>query len=131
MDVSALSRKEIGDLGEREVIAYLKRQGFSLVARNIARKTGEIDVLMEKNDIWHFIEVKTITCVDFPDLDGSADSYDPSENLHEAKIRRVARTAEWLVAEKDWQGDWQVDGTLVWLRLVDGAPRVLHLPQIL
>ena len=34
------------------------------------------------------------------------------------------------VAEKDWEGDWQVDGCLVWLRKRDGKALVRYLPQI-
>jgi len=45
-------------------------------------------------------------------------------------VRKVARTAEWYVMEKDWEGDWQVDGCLVWLRRRDGMARVRYLPQI-
>ncbi len=130
MNLDGASKKEIGDSGEKEVVRELERHGFKLVGRNIARKTGEIDVLMRKGDTLHFIEVKTLTCEELPDLEAVGDRYDPSANLHEAKIRKVARTAEWIVAEKDWEGEWQVDGALVWLRARDGAAKVLHLPQI-
>lgn len=125
------SRKEIGALGEEEAARYLKKQGLRLVGRNIARRTGEIDLLMEARSTLHFIEVKTIVCWELPEPGQGADAHDPSENLHEAKVRRVARTAEWIVAERDWEGEWQVDAALVWLRLRDGAASVLYLPQIL
>ncbi|MEK7144560.1 MAG: hypothetical protein AAB794_01730, partial [Patescibacteria group bacterium] len=58
------------------------------------------------------------------------DVYDPSLNLHAAKVRKVARTGEWYVLEKKWEGEWQVDGCLVWLRRRDGIARVNYLPQI-
>lgn len=131
MDLSALSRKEIGDLGERLVADFLRRQGYSIEGRNIARRTGEIDVLAKKGGTLHFIEVKTLLCRELPEEGSSRDAYDPSANLHEAKVRRVARTSEWYVAEKGWEGDWQVDGALVWLRSRDGAAKIDHLPQIL
>jgi len=56
--------------------------------------------------------------------------YDPSLNLHQAKVRKVARTGEWYVLEKKWEGEWQVDGMLVWLRRRDSVARVSYLPQI-
>lgn len=130
MDLSAKSRKEIGALGERVAAEYLKRRGFRIVDRNAARKTGELDLVARKGEVLHFIEVKTMLAEEFPDERYARDAYDPSSNLHEVKIRRVARTGEWYAAERDWEGEWQVDGCLVWLRRRDGMARVRYLPQI-
>lgn len=128
MDVSSLSTKDRGDLGERVVSEYLKRLWFQILGRNIARKTGELDIVARKGECLHFVEVKTLLCREFP-VD-AGDGYDPADNLHPYKIRKVARTAEWYVAEKDWEGEWQVDGALVWLRLRDGKAHIRYLPQI-
>lgn len=130
MDISSYSRKEVGALGEKVATEYLKRHGFSIRDRNFARKTGELDIVAEKVDTLHFVEVKTILTDEFRDANSAVDDYDPSLNLHEAKIRKVARTGEWYVLEKNWEGDWQVDGMLVWLRRRDGMARVQYLPQI-
>lgn len=129
MNISKYSTKDIGNLGERAAAEYLKRQGFRIVARNVVRKTGEIDVIAQKGDTLHFVEVKALLRDEFPNLESNND-YDPSDNLHPEKIRKVARTSEWYVAEKEWEGDWQVDGALVWLRARDGMARVTYLPQI-
>lgn len=109
---------------------YLQRKGFVLVGRNYMRKTGEIDVIARKADTLHFVEVKTILCREFP-ITNTADIYDPSANLHETKIRKVARTSEWYVAENGWSGEWEVDGALVWIRERDAMARVSYLPQLL
>ena len=130
MDISTKTRKEVGAIGEMVAAEYLKRHGFSIRDRNIARKTGELDLIAEKEDILCFVEVKTILTDEFPNENDSGDDYDPSLNLHEAKIRKVARTGEWYVLEKGWEGDWQVDGILVWLRRRDGMAHVRYLPQI-
>ena len=130
MDISSKTRKEIGALGEKVAAEYLKRHGFSIRDRNFARKTGELDIIAEKADTLHFVEVKTNLVDEFPDEKATKDEYDPSLNLHEAKIRKVARTGEWYVLEKDWEGEWQVDGCLVWLRRRDGMAKVRYLPQI-
>jgi putative endonuclease len=125
-----MSRKEVGALGERVAAEYLRRRGFAITDRNIAKKTGELDVIAREGETLHFVEVKTILTEEFPREEGARDEYDPSLNLHAAKIRKVARTAEWYVAETDWEGEWQVDGCLVWLRRQDGCARVRYLPQI-
>ena len=130
MDLSSKTRKEVGNLGESVAAEYLKRHGFSIRDRNVARKTGELDLVAEKEGTLYFVEVKTILTDEFPDAKDSGDDYDPSLNLHEAKIRKVARTGEWYVLENNWEGDWQVDGCLVWLRRRDGMAHVSYLPQI-
>ena len=130
MDISSKTRKEVGVLGEKVAAEYLRRHGFSIRDCNIARKTGELDLVAEKENTLYFVEVKTILVDEFPSAGNTRDDYDPSLNLHEAKIRKVARTGEWYVLEKKWEGGWQVDGCLVWLRRKDGMARVSYLPQI-
>lgn len=131
MDISPLSSKQIGALGEKIACEYLKRQGMKILAQNVTRKTGEIDVIARKGDNLHFVEVKTIVCVQFAEDADKDDRYDPSSNIHEAKIRRIARTSEWYVANVGWEGEWQLDAVLVWLRGRDGMAKVRYLPQIL
>jgi Holliday junction resolvase-like predicted endonuclease len=90
-----------------------------------------LDIIAEKEEnILHFVEVKTVLADEFPEEKYARDNYDPSLNLHEAKVRKVARTGEWYVLERKWEGEWQVDGCLVWLRRRDGMAHVSYLPQI-
>ncbi|MBI4065996.1 YraN family protein [Candidatus Kaiserbacteria bacterium] len=137
MDISTYTRKEVGALGENVACEYLRRHGFTIRDRNYVKKTGELDIIAEKpacagrENTLHFVEVKTVLAEDFPLAENKGeDAYDPSLNLHEAKVRKVARTGEWYVLEKKWEGEWQVDGMLVWLRRRDGMARVSYLPQI-
>ena len=130
MDISSKTRKEVGALGESVAAEYLKRHGFSIRDRNVVRKIGELDIVAESGDTLHFVEVKTILVDTFPSGEDTRDEYDPSLNLHELKIRKVARMGEWYVLEKGWEGELQVDGCLVWLRRSDGMAKVRYLPQI-
>lgn len=130
MDLSRKTTKEVGNLGESVAAEYLRRYGFTIRDKNIVKKTGELDLVAQKGDTLHFVEVKTVLAEEFPDEHGARDDYDPSLNLHESKIRKVARTGEWYVLESKWEGEWQVDGVLIWLRRRDGLARVRYLPQI-
>ena len=130
MDISSYTRKQVGKLGEDVACEYLRRHGFKIRDRNYVKKTGELDIIAEKENTLHFVEVKTILAHNFLSEKSKSDDYDPSLNLHQAKIRKVARTGEWYVLEKKWEGEWQVDGMLVWLRRKDGMARVSYLPQI-
>ncbi len=130
MDIQYFNRKDIGNLGEKVACEYLRRKGFLVVDRNVVRKTGEIDLIARKGECLYFVEVKTIVCDEFEHAKGSGNSYDPAFNLHAGKIRKVLRTSEWYVANNDWEGEWQVDGILVWLRRHDGMAYVRYVPQI-
>jgi putative endonuclease len=131
MNLSKKSRKEVGIIGENVVVEYLRRREFTLIGRNIARKTGELDVIVRKEGVIHIVEVKALLCYEFPSANKNEDTYNPGENLHAYKIHKVARTAEWYIANIGWEGEWQIDGALVWLRERDGMARVKYLPQIL
>lgn len=133
MDITNFSRKETGALGEKVAAEYLTRHGLRIRDVNFARKTGEIDIIAEAPEAGgtlHFVEVKTILCDSFPREESTRDEYDPSLNLHKSKLRKVARTGELYVLEKHWEGEWQVDGCLVWLRRKDGMAHVRYLPQL-
>jgi putative endonuclease len=130
MDLFRMDRKQIGALGERVAAGYLRRHGFLIVDQNVVRKLGELDLVARKDRVMHFVEVKSIACDELPGGEASADAYDPSANLHEAKVRKVARMGEWYMAEHELEDEWQVDGILVWLRREDGRALVRYLPQL-
>lgn len=130
MNLTGKTTKEIGNFGEETAAQYLLRGGFRIIERNIARKTGEIDIIAKKGETLHFVEVKSVLRHELPSSNSARDEYYPTVNLHEGKIKKIARTAEWYVAETDWEGEWQVDGLLVWLRERDGASYIEYLPQI-
>jgi Holliday junction resolvase-like predicted endonuclease len=135
MELYGRTRKDIGNLGESIAAAYLTRHGFTVIARNVSRKTGELDIVATRQSTLHAVEVKTLVCAMFPDRRSYRKSaeiaYDPSFNLHPGKLRKVARTTEWYVAEIGWGWEVQIDAILVWLRASVGCARIRYLPQII
>lgn len=130
MDLRQCSSKDIGVLGERVAAEYLRRHGLTILDTNIRTTFGELDVVARSCACLHIVEVKALKCVEFPN-EFALEAYGPGENLHERKIRKVARMAAWYVGRIGWEGEWQIDGTLVWLRERDALARVRHYPQIL
>lgn len=54
------SQQKIGSLGERIALNYLQRKGYRFLDKNFKYSVlGEIDLIVEKNKIVHFVEVKT------------------------------------------------------------------------
>ncbi len=131
MDLLESSRKEIGAYGESAAAEYLRRHGFKKFKRNVTRKIGELDIVARKKNVLHIVEVKSIACYEFPDIQsGRGSLFNPAENLHKAKIQQVVRTGQWYVAEQKWKGEWQVDGVTVLIRRRDGVARVHYFPHI-
>lgn len=130
MGIHGYSSKDIGCLGEKVTAEYLRRQGFHIFGANIRAPFGELDIVAVKDKCLHVIEVKSLKCIEFPSPH-ALDYYDPGENLHPNKIRKVARMGNWYVGSLGWEGEWQVDAALVWLRERDGMARVRYYPQIL
>lgn len=55
------SNQHTGLYGESLACKYLTERGFTVVARNVRTKGGEIDIVAEKDNTLHFVEVKTRT----------------------------------------------------------------------
>lgn len=72
--------RDKGNIGEDRVVAYLKKQGFSIIYRNYACKLGEIDIVAKKGGVTHFVEVKS-----------SFRGFDPIYNFTKAKLARLLR----------------------------------------
>lgn len=51
--------RRLGFRGESKAAAYLKKQGYEIVARNYKCPFGEVDVIAAKDGVLAFIEVKT------------------------------------------------------------------------
>ena len=49
----------LGDKGERAAVRFLKRLGYSIIARQYRTEQGEIDVIALDGETVVFIEVKT------------------------------------------------------------------------
>ena len=50
---------ETGKLGEKLALRFLTQKGYSLVCANYHIRGGELDLVMRKNGILVFVEVKT------------------------------------------------------------------------
>ena len=53
--------RSFGDRGEDEAVAYLKKNGYRILARNYVSGRREIDIIAVKKNILAVIEVKTRT----------------------------------------------------------------------
>ena len=106
-----LQNKVVGNHGELITASHLKRKGFTLIEMNYLRKWGEIDVIVQKDQKIHFVEVKTVSYETKSDLERAVThgTWRPEENVHAYKIKKLSRAIESWIADNKWNGDWQID----------------------
>jgi len=136
-------KQKIGRLGEDIAKKYLENKGFSIKCLNYRKKYGEIDIIAEKGKILHFIEVKTVTHetsleigLDSHSLEGRVphvtDNYRPEDNIHEYKLKRLARTIQVYLIEKYPKGEpeWKFDAITVLLDTKNKQAKVKFIEDI-
>ena len=100
-------KRKLGDIGENIACDFLKKNGFEIIERNYLRKWGEIDIVARKEELLHFVEVKSVSCVT---LDSQQqDNYRPEDNMHPWKLKRLSRVIQTYLLDKKTDCDWQLD----------------------
>lgn len=84
------AKQQQGQLGEQQALAYLRKQGLSLVETNFNCKAGEIDLIMRERDTLVFVEVRK--------RDGTVPGA-AAESITPAKKRRVIRAAQLYLSQ--------------------------------
>ena len=95
--------KLFGDASEDLATAFLEQEGYLIVERNyFARKLGEIDIIAQKDEVLHFIEVKA----------GRAE-FDPVYNVTPAKLRKVINSAHYYMKIKQLDMAFSIDALII------------------
>lgn len=92
-----------GDLAEIKACEYLNSQGFKIIEQNFyAKKIGEIDIIVKKNDIYHFIEVK------------SANDYEIAvNNITSSKLSKLKKSIDYYLQIKKLNVSFCLDAIIV------------------
>ena len=115
MKIFTSKTQKIGEVGEQEAVNHLIKIGFNILERNYTRKCGELDIVAEKGNILHFIEVKSVTV---RDMFSRENSYRPEDNMHPWKVKRLQRTLETYLIDKkvEENKEWQFDLVCVYFK---------------
>ncbi len=103
--------QKLGEIGEHLAVRYFEQRGYKIIERNYTKKWGEIDIVCEKGTVTHFVEVKSK--IEKVVYQGSIDRYRAEDAMHPWKLKRIARTIETYILEKDLKGEWQMDLAVV------------------
>ena len=84
----------MGQRAEQAASEHLERLGYTIVARNWRNRVCEIDIVAQKDNCIHFVEVKYRA----HDSQGSGLDY-----ITPAKLRQMRYAAEQWMRQHDWQ----------------------------
>lgn len=79
-----VDRRAFGSGGEQLVVEHLERTGWTVLARNVLCRHGELDVVAEKGEVLAFVEVR---------MRSTATWGDPSLTVSRSKQRKVVLAA--------------------------------------
>ncbi|MCU1344753.1 MAG: endonuclease [Acidimicrobiia bacterium] len=92
--------RALGASGEAAALAWYLAAGYREVARNWRCRDGELDLLVSRDRLLVFCEVKT----------RSSDRFGtPAEAITAVKAARIRRLAARYLAESPWPGDLRFD----------------------
>ncbi|MEI6296594.1 MAG: YraN family protein [bacterium] len=114
--------QQIGKAGEDVISKYLINKGYTIIERNYWKKYGEIDIVAKKDDVLHFVEVKSVSYEN--------KSIGPCDNMTKEKRDKFARIIEIYLSKKGITEKWQIDLALVYLNLVTRKAKVDYMEDI-
>lgn len=95
-----MSTTKKGKEGEKLAAAYLENAGYEVLEYNYRYKRGEIDLVVKKDNLLVFVEVKSRSSSDFGN---------PEDAVSINKAEMVITTAENYIIEKKWDGPIRFD----------------------
>lgn len=123
------STKEIGDYGEELAVNFLKAKNYQILDRNyvpswFTRGRKEIDIVVKKDKILVFVEVKTIE---------KAEGFFPEDKVDFKKQSNLLQAAEGYLMEKkiSQETPWQIDVIAIVLNASGQNPQIEHLENVL
>ena len=80
-----MNNRHVGNDGEDRAVSFLLEKGYSIIDRNWRTRSGEIDIIVYKNETLVFVEVKTLP-------HGTLDMI--KKELNQQKLERILKTSK-------------------------------------
>ena len=101
MDTKTNNTTTKGKYFENKAIDFLQSNGFVFIEKNYhAKKLGEIDIIVRKEDTYHFVEVK------------SGESFEAVYNITPQKLYKLYRAIDYYLKEKKLDVAYCVDAII-------------------
>lgn len=86
------NKSNIGIIGEDVALSWLISKGFIYISQNFKSFHGEIDIIVKKNDVAYFVEVKSVSI-----SHETKNFIDPRENFSKKKFAKMLRTIDYYL----------------------------------
>ena len=96
-----MNSREIGNVAEDKAVEFLENNGYKIINRNFYTKFGEIDIIAKKDNILHFIEVK------------SGKNFQSIYNITQTKMRKIIKSIEVYLQKNKLQNPYQIDAITI------------------
>lgn len=103
---------KIGTLGENIACRFLREKKFEIIKRNYRKKWGEIDIIAKKENVLHFIEVKSVSReINNNVTRETYNQFLPEDAIQPWKIKRLKRAIQSYLLDKKIfdSAKWQFD----------------------
>ena len=94
------TKQQTGKKGEELAQKFLEQKGFLLLRKNYRYLKSEIDLIMQKDDLLIFVEVK---------MRKNADYGYPEEFVSDEQLERIMDASEEFMEEVNWNEDVRYD----------------------
>jgi len=91
-----------GNIAEDKATAYLIDDGYQIVERNFYSRFGEIDIIALKNDVLHFVEVKS-----------GLDYESAILNITKSKLQKLIKTMNVYLKKNNPDATYVLDAIII------------------
>ena len=91
-----------GNLAEDKACKFLFDNGFFIVERNFYSRFGEIDIIALKDEVLHFVEVKS-----------GLDYESAIQNITPTKLSRLIKTGHVYIKKNSINSDYMYDAVVI------------------
>jgi len=91
-----------GNLAEEKACDFLCQNDFVIVDRNFYSRFGEIDIIAKKDEVLHFIEVKS-----------GLDYESAIQNITPAKLNKIIKTLHVYMKKNNLENEFMLDAIVV------------------
>ncbi len=91
-----------GNVAEEKAALFLIENGYQIIERNFYSPFGEIDIIASKEEVLHFVEVK------------SGEDYELAiQNITPRKLSRIEKTLQVYMKKNALHVDFMIDAVIV------------------
>ncbi len=118
-----MKKKRVGQIGERLTAKYFRKQGYKIIERNFSTRFGEIDLIVGKDGVLVFVEVKARLGFGRP----ASRRGRPEWGINREKISRVEKMAQvYLVKKEPEYKNLRIDAVCIDLNTDLNAEDIRH-----